>query len=59
MKHVKEVYFSGTWNENDFNVRRILQSHGTCQVRGGVSSEAAAKCDNDRLEIFLHNASFD
>jgi hypothetical protein len=50
-----DIDFAGTRNSNDFYVRRIIQSHRTCQVRGGVPSEIAAKCNYNRLKIFAHN----
>jgi hypothetical protein len=53
-QQVDDIDLAGAWNANDFNVRRVLQSHRTCQVRCRVTSEIAAKGDNDRLEIFAH-----
>jgi len=51
---MNHIYFAGAWNTNDFDVCRIVQSHRTCQVRGGISSEIAAKSDNNRFKIFAH-----
>jgi hypothetical protein len=52
---VDDIDLTGTWNPNDFYVRRIIKSHRTCQVRGGVTSEIAAKCNNNRFKIVAHN----
>jgi len=49
------INFAGARHTNDSNVRRILESHRTCQVRSGIPSEIAAKRDNDGLEVFAHN----
>jgi hypothetical protein len=57
-QNVNHVDLSGAWDANDFNIRRILQSHRTCQVRGCVASEIAAKCNDDRLKIFAHSFPF-
>jgi hypothetical protein len=59
MQDMKDIYLSGAWNDNNFNIRGVLQSHGTCQVRGRISSVTAAKRDNDRLENFIHDISFE
>jgi hypothetical protein len=59
MEDMKDIYFAGAWNDNNFNIRRILQSHGTCQVRSRISSETTTKRNNDRLEVFVHNSSFE
>ena len=59
MENMKDIHLSGAWNENDFYVRRVLQSHGPCQVRSRITSVAAAECNDDRLEILVHNASFE
>ena len=53
--HMDDIDLPGAWNANNFHVRRILQSHGTCQVRCGVASEIAAECNDDRLKVFAHN----
>jgi hypothetical protein len=50
-----DIDLPGAWDANNFDVRRILQSHGTCQVRCGVASEIAAECNDDRLKVFAHN----
>jgi hypothetical protein len=52
---VDDIDLAGTRNPNDFYVRRIIQSHRTCQVRGGVTSEIAAKRNNNRFKIVAHN----
>jgi hypothetical protein len=52
---VDDIDLAGTRNSNDLYVRRIIQSHRTCQVRSGVSSEIAAKRNNNRFKIFAHN----
>jgi hypothetical protein len=54
-QYVNHINFAGAWNANNSNVRRILQSHRTCQVRGRVASKIAAKRNNDRLKIFAHS----
>jgi hypothetical protein len=59
MEDMKHIYLTGAWNDNNFNIRWVLQSHGTCQVRSRISSETAAKRDNDRLEVFIHDTSFE
>ena len=59
MENMKNIHLSGAWNENNIYIRRVLQSHGPCQVRSSITSVAAAKCNDDRLEIFLHNSSFE
>jgi hypothetical protein len=38
-----DINLSGTGKSNDFNIRRIIYSHGTCQVRGGISSVITTK----------------
>jgi hypothetical protein len=52
---VNDIDLAGARNANDFYVRRIIQAHRTCQVRGGVTSEIAAKCNDNRLKIFAHS----
>jgi hypothetical protein len=59
VEDVKDIQFPGAGKENDFNIRRILQSHGTCQVRCRIPSETAAKRDDDRFEIFCHHTPLD
>jgi hypothetical protein len=59
MEDMKDIYLPRARNENDFYIRWVLQAHGTCQVRSRVPSETAAKCDNNRLEILLHNTPFE
>jgi hypothetical protein len=54
-QNMDDIDLTGAWNANDFDVRRVLQSHRTCQVRCRVASEIAAKCNNDRLKIFAHS----
>jgi hypothetical protein len=54
-QHMNHINLAGAWNANDFDVRRVLQSHRTCQVRCRVASEIAAKRNNDRLKIFAHS----
>jgi len=56
---MKDIYLTGAWNDNDFNIRWVLQSHGTCQVRSRIPSETAAKRDDDRFEIFCHHTPLD
>jgi hypothetical protein len=51
MEHVNDIHFSGAGHADNPNVSWILETHGTCQVRSGVSSEVAAKRDDDRLKI--------
>jgi hypothetical protein len=51
---MNDIDLAGAWNTDDVDVRRIIQSHRTCQVRGGIASEIAAKRDNNRLKIFAH-----
>jgi hypothetical protein len=51
---VNNIDFSGTGNANDFNIRWVLQSHRTCQVRSRVASEIAAKCQNNGLKVVAH-----
>jgi hypothetical protein len=50
-----DIDLAGTGNSHDFNVRRIIQSHRTCQVRGCVTSEIAAERNNNRFKILAHN----
>jgi len=52
---VNDIDFSAAGNANDFNIRRVLQSHRTCQVRGRVTSEIAAKCQDNRIKVVTHN----
>ena len=42
-------------NTDNFNACGVFQSHGTCQVRGGIPSVIAAKGQDDRFESFAHN----
>jgi hypothetical protein len=39
-----DINLSGTGKSNDFNACRIIESHGTCQVRSGISSVITTKC---------------
>jgi hypothetical protein len=41
---VYDIDLSGTGQSDDFNACRIIESHGTCQVRGGISSVITTKC---------------
>ena len=50
-----DINLAGTGDSHDFNVRRVIQSHRTFQVRGCVTSEIAAECNNNRLKILAHN----
>ena len=50
-QNVDHIYLAAAGYANDFDVRRVLQSHRTCQVRCCVTSEIAAKCNNDRIKI--------
>jgi hypothetical protein len=52
---VNNINLPGAGHTHNFDVRRILQSHRTCQVRGGVASVIAAECNNDRIKIFAHS----
>ena len=52
-KQVDHVHLPGAGHNDDSDVRRVLEPHGTCQVRGRVPSELAAEGDDDRIEI-LH-----
>jgi hypothetical protein len=54
-QNVNDVNLAGAWNANNFDVRRVLQSHRTCQVRRCVTSEITTKCNNDRLKVFAHS----
>jgi hypothetical protein len=51
---MNDIDLAGTRNTNNFDICRIIQSHRTCQVRGGISSEIAAKSDNNRFKILAH-----
>ena len=33
-QQMDHIYFSGTGDQDDLDIGRILESHGTCQVRG-------------------------
>jgi hypothetical protein len=55
VEHVDNIHFSGAGHADNPNVSRILETHGTCQVRSGVSSEVAAERNDDRLKICHHN----
>jgi hypothetical protein len=52
---MNDIHFPGTRNPDNFNACRITQPHRTCQVRSGISSEIAAKRDDNRLKILTHN----
>ena len=51
---VKGVDLAGAGNADDFNRRRVTQSHRTCQVRGRVPSEITAKRNDNRFKVLIH-----
>jgi hypothetical protein len=53
-EQVQGIHFSATWHPNDLYVCRVVQSHGTCQVRGGVPSIITAKSDDVGFELVAH-----
>ncbi len=48
---VHQIHFSGTGNPDNLDVRRIVESHRTCQVRSRISSIITAKSDNGWLKF--------
>ncbi len=51
---MERIHFAGTGNTNNLDARRVPQAHRTCQVRGRVPSEIAAKGDDDRFKCLTH-----
>jgi hypothetical protein len=51
---MNHIDFSGAGHPNDPQIGRVLQSHRTCQVRGRVASEIAAKGNDNGVKIFAH-----
>ena len=54
LQQVDDVHLAGAGDLDDPHVGRVLQSHRTCQVRGGIRSVMAAKPDDFRLKRFHH-----
>jgi hypothetical protein len=51
---MNHIDFTGAGHPNDPYIGRVLQSHRTCQVRRRVTSEIAAKGNDDRFKILAH-----
>jgi hypothetical protein len=54
---MKDVHLAGARDPDYPDRVWILKAHGTCQVRGGVSSEVAAECHNNRFKFFHYPLS--
>ncbi len=50
-QQMNDVNLAGAGHQNNFHISRVIQSHGTCQVRGGIPSVLATKSDDGRFEI--------
>jgi hypothetical protein len=53
-KNMQKIHLAGTWDSDNFDIGWICQTHGTCQVRGCVSSEVATKGDDNRFKFLAH-----
>ena len=51
-EEVNKIYLSRAWKKDDSYTTGILKTHGTCQVRGCVSSELATERNNDGIKRF-------
>ena len=57
-QNMVQIDLARAGHPHDLDVGRIIQPHGTCQVRGGVPSVVAGKCDDDGLERVAHSTPF-
>ena len=57
LEQVDDVHPAGAGHHDDLDVRGVLQTHRTCQVRGAVCSEAAAKSDDLGSKFASHYSS--
>jgi hypothetical protein len=49
---MNDINFARARDFNDLDIAGISKSHGTCQVRGRISSKLAAKRNNNGIKIF-------
>jgi len=50
--HVNGIHLAAAWHPHDFHVGRVIQTHRTGHIGGGVCAVVAAEGHNDRFKCF-------